>query len=54
MLRGVQGLVPARGRRRNACAGKRQAKGSLKTIFSIFRLPIMPHQAQQKIQQEAI
>ena len=36
MLRGVQGLAPARGRQRNACAGKRQAKGSLKTSEASF------------------
>jgi len=36
MLRGVQGLAPARGKRRNACAGIKQAKGSLKTSEASF------------------
>ncbi|WP_369587072.1 hypothetical protein [Kingella oralis] len=33
MLHGVQGLAPARGRRRNACAGGKLAMGSLKARF---------------------
>ena len=39
MLHGVQGLAPARGRRRNACTGERWAifKGSLKTLQMRFQ-----------------
>ena len=43
ILHGVQGQAPARGRRRNACAGKRQAMSSLKP----FHLP--PFQAASSI-----
>ena len=33
ILHGVQGLAPARGRRRNACSGKRLV---LEPVFTIF------------------
>ena len=41
-VHGVQGLAPARGRRRNACAGKRwrMLKGSLKRVGSLKRMSI--------------
>ena len=43
-LRGVQGLAPARGRRRNACAGERLSyallKGSLKMCFSETKMEL--------------
>ena len=41
-LHGVQGLAPARGKRRNACAGKEMnhAERQPETVDGVFRLPM--------------